>query len=1514
MREGRWTTVTESEFDHERRGLEAIRALLPDADPWYAWSNFSFTSRQGRVREVDLLVITPTGLVMVELKNWHGRLGFDGGTWVQFRPSGSRQNHGNPFHLVDQKSKELAGLIRSKGEKAWVSPAVCFTEKSLRIELPENDRNGVHLGAEALVEALNERRRDARRQINGPDAKKIKEALGRVGIKKSLASFNVGPYRMHGKPLDTGPGWVDYSARHGDLEDPARIRIYLRSDEPVESVEAVARREAAVLRRFRHPGVVQFRDLYVSGHRAGPALAFDYTPGTLRLDAYLARYGDRLDLLDRLTLVRQLAETVRSAHSQRVWHRALAAGSVHVVPRVGDGTDPTGDAAWLRPRLQISEWQIALARGGRISRLVPSSLSSFPVADDAEPYLAPELTALRPDPVMIDVYGLGALAYLLVTGQAPGASQSDVIGRLEASGGLRPSAVLDDLGTDLDDFIHQATHKNPDERPSTVDEFLGLLDVVEEALTRPSDDPVRNDEPDKDPLDAVTGDVLAGRWEVRRKLGRGATGLALLVRDLAHDPARRGSRPYVVLKAAVTEQAADTLRREAEVMGRLDSATGIIRLIEPEPLVVGGRTVLVIEYVGDERGLDDDSGTGSKPSRFRYETVGRQIQAHGRLPVDQLESYGDYLFAAVDSLESEGIWHRDLKPDNIAIRVRRNRSKELLLIDFSHAGLPANHIESGTEGFLDPFLGSITRSSYDGHAERYSLAVTLHYMASREMPEWGGGRVTAPQTDPVEWPFPTIATEAFDPAIRDGLTAFFQKALHRDLGERFSDLKPMRDMWRRVFLDARTTTPSTPAGTDEEGTETVEQLRDRLAEVATRDTNLASSGLSEVAQSILFGLGLTTVGDLLDYSQRTLVNARGMGPKTRTEIQRRQREWGDRLGRSVPSPISSEGRADARRERAETGSADKRVAGTDTADAALRSLSLDPLVALFVPELRTNGVNRKEREMVRLLLRIPDEHGEPADIPAWPNQREVAEQIGLSTGRVPQMLKAQRARWKKASEVRDLRAQIIELLEEHDRIASVAEIADVLVRVRGTWQVGTNRRAMALAAVRAVIEVEQVNPDAAEFRHVANRRATDPAVAAGLLALEVRDGDDPDTPSAPGLLDYAQRLGKVADRLAKQESIPTATTVLAELNAITRPAGTIAWEDARLVQIAAAASSNAAASPRLEIYPRDLPLVRALRLTQAGLVPVVPGRLIDQQPGLTVEQIHERVLARFPEIAGGRSLPTGTSLTKELHEAGFNLKLGTHAETGQTRYVPADFGERSTSWASGVRRGPTSATRITRYHSDPALAAAARAEDQLVAAASRDGFRVLTVRMMLFSEALEELTGSPGDASAQNNTPGGRFGGTEVSATRLFLDALHSLTAPGKRPTWETILRADNAEPNEKSAHKFAEYATTALGRVEPHLCNLLASGNGPIILTDATVFAHYNAMDTLSRIADAARSGKRGLWLVCPQSDPAREPRLGRRAVPYQPALSEWVELNDHWARNRHRSEEVAPEEERSA
>ncbi|TDP30805.1 BREX system serine/threonine kinase PglW [Nocardia ignorata] len=1484
MDEGRWTTVTESSFEHERRGLEAIRTQLPNVDPWFAWSNFTFTADTGHVREVDLLVIAPNGVLMVELKDWRGRLTSEGSDWIRTNDRGDRRVIRSPLHLVTQKSRELAGLLNHQKVNVFVGAAVCLTHPDMRFDLLPGDRANTHTVAE-LIARLNAAPRDIKHLIDFQRAKAIKKGLEKVGIRRSNAEFVVGPYELERKPLDAGPTWQDYLARHTELREPVRVRIYLRArgadEQARKSVDATARREASVLRRFRHPGVVQLEHFDPSAHSAGPALIFRYHPETLHLDEYLANHGAVLSLGDRVKLVRQLAETLRSAHSARLYHRGLAARSVHVVPRRG-----ANDAErWREPLLQISDWQVATQRSAgtalSMTRHAPTLLSAHHLSSGSDAYLAPEVSAPAPDPIAMDVYGLGMLTYLLVTGKAPTSTQAELLARFEAGEELRPSAVVDDLPEDLDLLVAASAEYRPTRRFSSIAEFIEILESVEHQLTTPLEEEPKT--PDLDPLEAGPDDMLADRWLVRRRLGTGSTSRALLVRDLEADADKR--KNHVVLKVALSDDRDEVLTREASVLRGLRRHSGIIDLVDPGVTTLAGRTTLVLEYVGDELSLEGDS----KTRRRTEETVARELRDNGRLQVGRLETYSDYLFAALDFLEGEGVWHRDLKPDNIAIRVRPNRTRELVLIDFSLAGYPVQNTDAGTEGYLDPFIGTLLRGVYDAHAERYALAVTLHEMASGELPRWGDGSVLPRQLDPVEFPYPEVAADAFDPSVRDGLVEFFRKALHRDTAQRFSDLKPMRDAWRKIFLDMTRSVPSRPLSSHpapvvDTNEESPEDQRRQIAEQATLDTHLSQAGVTAATEQFLYGLGVNTVGEFLDYGRGKLINAPGLGARSRREIQDRLKQWGRRLGKEEPTPLASEVRKEAK--------AEITAAGTDLSSGLLSTLSLDALAAGFVPERRAANANKVDA--ITRLLRIPGA-GDLPELDAWPTQAAVAETLNLTSGRVAQLLKSQRTQWKKDPAVQALREQVLELLESLGRVASATELADALIARRGTrLHERSQRRALGLAAVRVVVEVEQLAPEEAAI-YVAQKRdsGANPVV---VLALEADEDNAFDAPAAPALAQYALKLGKTADALADQETLPTATTVLDRLGAIEPPAGTFALDERRLVQVAVGASRNAAVTPRLEIYPRDLPLVRAVRLTQAGLVTLTPGMPLQDQPGLRAQTVFERILARFPElsIAGSNvDLPTA-DLTKALRDAGFGLVVATHPTSRTQRYLP-EIAEQNSSYTAHTPRWTTavSSHAAGRYSDDPNLAKAARAEELLVGASVRDGFRVLTATIMRNDD--EDCP----NAAAELRD---RFSARPMSVTALFLATMHELLPKGKNPTWDTILRADVAPPGSKAAMKFSEYAISAWNRIGPEIEANIA-GNGPLLLTDTLVFARYNAMGLLGRLAEQARRGKGGLWLLCPQADPMRPPHLGAVAVPYQSALNEWIQLPASWINNHHRA-----------
>ena len=95
----RWRQVTPSQFDWEAEAFDTLRALLPDAEPFQAWTNFQFTDG-GRIHEVDALVITPKGGYVLEVKAWSGSVRGDQGRWTQTRRDGSLLAHPNAASLT----------------------------------------------------------------------------------------------------------------------------------------------------------------------------------------------------------------------------------------------------------------------------------------------------------------------------------------------------------------------------------------------------------------------------------------------------------------------------------------------------------------------------------------------------------------------------------------------------------------------------------------------------------------------------------------------------------------------------------------------------------------------------------------------------------------------------------------------------------------------------------------------------------------------------------------------------------------------------------------------------------------------------------------------------------------------------------------------------------------------------------------------------------------------------------------------------------------------------------------------------------------------------------------------------------------------------------------------------------------------------------------------------------------------------------------------------------------------
>ena len=134
---------------------------------------------------------------------------------------------------------------------------------------------------------------------------------------------------------------------------------------------------------------------------------------------------------------------------------------------------------------------------------------------------------------------------------------------------------------------------------------------------------------------------------------------------------------------------------------------------------------------------------------------------------------------------------------------RSDRTKHLVLFDFSLTRAAASATSAGTPPYLDPFLVG-QRDRFDSAAERYAAAVVLFEMATGRTPTYGDGE-SDPATIGDE---ATVEPQMFDPALADGLTEFFTAALARDVRQRHHTAASMRAAWAAIFTADVTTEPT----------------------------------------------------------------------------------------------------------------------------------------------------------------------------------------------------------------------------------------------------------------------------------------------------------------------------------------------------------------------------------------------------------------------------------------------------------------------------------------------------------------------------------------------------------------------------------------------------------------------------------------------------------------------------------------------------------------------------------
>jgi len=1011
METPRWNIITPSQYEHERRALDFVRAGLPDHDPYRAWSNFEFQTIDGAIYEIDLLVLTKQGFFLVEIKSWPGRVDGDAGTWTRKTPAGKIISEDNPLLLANRKAKALSSLLKTQSATnkirvPWLDAVVFLSADDLHCDLTGPGRNRVFLKDRKASDSQKERKGilaallsrvgqgidpDYRSKIDSKVARAIAKAIDESGIRPSQKSRRIGDYVL-GDLIADGPHYQDRLAKHVAFDDEevyCRVRQYTvaaaSSEETRKKLQRAAAREFQIIQSLNHPGILPVLDY--KDHELGPALLFRYTdPQAVRFDHYLANKCHSLTTEQRLGLLRQVADAVRAAHKKRVVHRALSPQSILVT-----------EAESENPVLQLYNWQVGFRLITGVS--TPVTQVEDLVESQAMVYMSPEAIAdAKRVSEASDIFSLGAIAFHLFTSRPPASSLAEQTTILRERKGLSVSAVMNGVGSKLEEFIQWSTHPDSLTRIGNVEDFLSMLDEVEDELTAPDQSAI------VDPLLANRGDRLDQNFTVKSVLGQGATARALLV--------TKGDEEFV-LKVALTEDDNLRLIDEAKALEKIQSEF-VIKIYDC--IEIAGKTILVLQKAGEE-------------------SLARHLRKYGVPTLDLLGRYGSNLLAAVESLERHGVVHRDIKPDNIGIHSINKKQNQLILYDFSLTSAALDNLRIGTTGYTDPFLKNRKSGKWDLAAERYSAGVTLYEMTlgPDQLPKWGEEDAADPSVTEDEL---VLNEEKFKPSVREGLAKFFLKALHRDPNKRFDNAKEMRFAWEKVFMEADNQTVTTPSGEKVVTTIPLEE--------AELDTLIAALDLSARARDALDSLNIATVKDLLLRPIHDIRIMRGVGDQYRREI----------IGFVAEL-----------RERFPDVTAKKSTVNEDD-----QAPSLERLHSRIVG-IRNS---KKEAEWnIRCgLLNLLAEDDAPID--EWPSQFDVADALNETRAKVGQALRADQKRWGKDSFVTAFRNDLFEHVQRLGGVVTIAELADLTSLLRPaseTLEDGKQQR-MASAIARAAVETE----------------------------------------------------------------------------------------------------------------------------------------------------------------------------------------------------------------------------------------------------------------------------------------------------------------------------------------------------------------------------------------------------------------------------------------------------------
>ena len=265
--------------------------------------------------------------------------------------------------------------------------------------------------------------------------------------------------------LGRGGSGVVYKALQVKLDRLVALKMLAAGVHASPRARSRLRAESETIARFKHPNVVTIHD--VSAHQGVPYLCLELVDGGSLAD-WLSKRTEPLAPSETARVVAALARVVQAAHNLRIIHRDLKPANVLLTSPLDDSIDTS---------------QLKLTDFGLAKRLVDddsagNTLSGMVLGTPS--YMAPEQARARKSEVgtAVDVYGLGAILYELLTLRAPfrGESPLETVLRVLSQPPARPSQLVPTVPPDLEAICLRCLEKDASGRYESAAKLGDALD------------------------------------------------------------------------------------------------------------------------------------------------------------------------------------------------------------------------------------------------------------------------------------------------------------------------------------------------------------------------------------------------------------------------------------------------------------------------------------------------------------------------------------------------------------------------------------------------------------------------------------------------------------------------------------------------------------------------------------------------------------------------------------------------------------------------------------------------------------------------------------------------------------------------------------------------------------------------------------------------------------------------------------------------------------------------------